>query len=327
MDFLPSDFAVVIIGRNEGSRLEKCIASIRSHARHVVYVDSGSTDNSVALSRSMGCEVVNLDMQIAFTAARARNEGFTRAMQLAPNTVFVQFVDGDCEMAPGWMRAAIAFLQAHPDAAAACGRLRERHPEASIYNRLCDLEWDTPVGEAKACGGIVMMRAKAFSAVQGFRPGLIAGEEPELCVRLRAAGWRIWRLGHEMALHDAAMTHFGQWWKRTKRAGYAFAAGAALHGAPPERHYLQQRNRGLAWGIALPLVIAATVLWAPMAILLVLAYPLQVARLALKSEQAAPIAWLRAAFLVLGRFPEGLGSLKYFIDTSLGKRGGLIEYK
>lgn len=325
---MPSDFAVVIIGRNEGSRLEKCIASVRSHAGKVVYVDSGSTDNSVALSTNMGCEVVNLDMQIPFTAARARNEGFARVMQLAPSTAFVQFVDGDCELAPGWMMEAIAFLHAHPDVAAACGRLRERHPEASIYNRLCDLEWNTPVGEAKACGGIVMMRTQAFSAVQGFRASLIAGEEPELCVRLRGAGWRIWRLGKEMALHDAAMTRFGQWWKRTKRAGYAFSAGAALHGAPPERHYVQQRNRGLAWGLALPIVIAACMLlWTPLAIFLVLAYPLQIARLALKSKQDPPVAWLRAIFLVLGRFPEGLGSLKYFIDTSLGKRGALIEYK
>ena len=128
-----------------------------------------------------------------------------------------------------------------------------RYPEASIYNRLIDAEWDTPVGRARACGGDALMRVAALQEVGGFDPDLIAGEEPELCVRLRAKGWEIWRLDAEMTLHDAAMTRFGQWWQRTRRGGYAFAEGAALHGAAPERHCVPNLRRLILWGMVLPL--------------------------------------------------------------------------
>ena len=98
-----------------------------------------------------------------------------------------------------------------------------------------------------------MMRVNAFEAVDGFRDDLIAGEEPELCVRLRAAGWRIFRLDHPMTLHDAAMTRFGQWWRRIQRSGYAFAQGVYLHGASPERYRVWEARRAWLWAVWLPL--------------------------------------------------------------------------
>ena len=101
--------------------------------------------------------------------------------------------------------------------------------------------------EARAFGGDVMIRAAALENVGGYRDDLIAGEEPELCIRLRAAGWRIWRLPYEMTSHDAAMTRFSQWWRRAMRAGYAFAQGAHLHGASPERHWVWESRRAWLW--------------------------------------------------------------------------------
>ena len=196
---------VVAIGRNEGRRLIDCLASIRPHTHDLVYVDSGSTDGSAVVAERFGALVVNLDLARPFTAARARNEGFEALKTQKPNIRFVQFIDGDCTLAQGWLDAAIAFLKQHEDVAVVCGRLRERYPERSIYNRLCDFEWDTPIGEALACGGNALIRVKAFSAVGGFRPQLIGGEEPELCLRLRERGWKIWRLCAEMGLHDADM--------------------------------------------------------------------------------------------------------------------------
>jgi GT2 family glycosyltransferase len=170
-----------------------------------------------------------------FTAARARNEGLARLLEGGPLD-YVQFIDGDCALQPGWIDTAQAFLDENPQAAVVHGRRRERYPEATVYNQLCDWEWDRPPGQAISCGGDAMMRVAAFQAVGGYDPHLIAGEEPELCVRLRAAGWQIWCLDAEMTLHDAAMTRFGQYWRRARRAGHAYAEGAAMHGAPPERH-------------------------------------------------------------------------------------------
>ena len=322
--------AVVAIGRNEGDRLKLCLASALADglANTVVYVDSGSTDSSVEFARKLGCQVVELDMSIPFTAARARNEGFARAWQCCPGLTHVQFVDGDCELMPGWQQAALGFLEQHPDVVAVCGRRQERNPQNSIYNQLCDIEWNTPVGEAKSFGGDVLVRADALLAAGGYRANLIAGEEPELCVRLRAAGWRIWRLDHAMTLHDAAMSRFGQWWNRSKRAGYAFAEGAALHGAPPEWHWVRESRSGLLWGAGVPAVVllmtASVGFWA---LTLLLIYPLQVLRLYWRRRNSVPRAGWYATFLVLGKVPEVLGQFKFLLDRMLGKRATLIEYK
>lgn len=310
----------VAIGRNEGERLIRCLASLTPVAGRVVYVDSGSTDGSVAAARALGAEVVEIDLSVPFTAARARNEGLARLAEggMPP---LVQFVDGDCELLPEWIPAATAFLDAHPEVAVVCGRRRERHPQATLWNRLIDREWDTPVGEARACGGDALMRAEAVQAVGGFDPTLIAGEEPELCVRLRQAGWRVWRLDAEMTLHDAAMTRFGQWWRRASRAGHAFAEGAAMHGRPPERHNVGQLRRALLWGLALPLAAILGAVVTPWALLLLLAYPAQILRLSRRQ------GWARATFLTLGKAAEAQGALTYAWRRLTGRTGRLIEYK
>jgi len=325
---MTTGMGVVVIGRNEGLRLERCLASLVDAAQQVVYVDSGSTDGSVPMAQALGVEVVELDMSIPFTAARARNEGFACVQRLLPSLRHVQFVDGDCEVVGGWLPKAQAFLDAHPEVAVVCGRRRERFPQHSIYNLLCDLEWDTPIGEAKACGGDALMRADAFAEVSGFRADLIAGEEPELCVRLRANGWKVWRLPEEMTLHDATMTRFSQWWRRTLRGGYAFAEGAYLHGAAPEQHWLRESRRAWFWGLGIPLAtVFASLVLGGVGLLLLLVYPLQVVRLARRGAGSPRENWLQAFFLVLGKFPEMLGQLKFLLNRFGARKSSLIEYK
>ncbi|TYO88752.1 glycosyltransferase family 2 protein [Oceanicella actignis] len=322
-----ADVGVVAIGRNEGERLRACLRAARRDAAHVVYVDSGSTDGSVAAARALGAETVALDMSIPFTAARARNAGLAHLRRIAPRLPLVQFVDGDCELREGWIAAARAFLARRPEVAAVCGRRRERRPDASIYNAACDAEWDTPVGEALACGGDALMRIEAIEQVGGWRDSLIAGEEPELCVRLRAAGWRIWRLDAEMTWHDADMRRFGQWWRRSVRAGHAFAEGAALHGAPPERHWVAETRRALLWGAALPAAaLAGAALVHPAALGLLAAWPAQTARLALRAR-GAPRAWPLAALTVLGKAAEAQGALRFMAGRALRRPSRLIEYR
>lgn len=319
---------VVVIGRNEGERLRRCLESLGADCARVVYVDSGSTDGSVELAQRLGAAVVELDLGRPFTAARARNAGFARLRELAPELVLAQFVDGDCEVVAGWLTQAAQFMTNHPDVAAVCGRRRERHPECSVYNRLCDMEWNTPVGEAKACGGDALMRVAALAAVNGYRESLIAGEEPELCVRLRAAGWRIWRLDAEMTLHDAAMLRFEQWWRRAVRGGYAFAEGSRLHGGPPERHWVAETRRAWVWGLALPSLALILLPASPLlSACMLLAYPAQVARLALATPGADEHRWLRAAHLVASKFPEAVGVLRHLRHRLSGIEGRLIEYK
>jgi GT2 family glycosyltransferase len=203
-----------------------------------------------------------------------------------------------------------------------CGRRREKFPWVSVYNAMCDAEWDTPVGLAKACGGDALMRLAAVRAVGGFRESLIAGEEPELCLRLRAAGGEVWRIAAEMTQHDAAITRFGQWWRRAVRAGHAFAEGAHLHGAGPERHWVHETRRTWAWGVILPLVILVALLVEPRgALLLAVVYPLQVLRLTRR------MGLKQAGLTVLGKFAEGWGAIQFTLGRLRGRRRGLIEYK
>lgn len=315
----PLAVAAVVIGRDEGRRLALCLDSLKGRVDPLIYVDSGSADDSVAAARAAGAEVVELAADTPFTAARARNAG--AALLLDDATAFVQFVDGDCEMAAGWIPAAEQALRASPDLAAVAGRLRERQPELSIYNRMCDLEWDAPAGEAESCGGVAMMRLAAFRAVDGFRDDLAAGEEPELCLRLRRAGWRILRLADEMALHDADITRFGQWWLRCQRGGQAAAEAASLHGRGPERFGVARLARALAWGAAAPAAIAVLALIDARALALTAIYPAQIIRLAVRDGATRRISWEFAVMNTLAKFAEAAGGLSWLARRWSAARG------
>lgn len=320
-------FGAVVVGRNEGERLKRCLQAL-SAAGLVVYVDSGSTDGSADWAKNSGAVVVELDMSRPFTAARARNAGFARLRECAPDLRYVQFVDGDCEVVVSWPGRAIEFLGLNDRVAAVCGRRRERWPDRSIYNWLCDQEWDGPAGEVRAFGGDVMMRVDAFTEVNGYCDALIAGEEPELGVRLRAAGWRLWRIEGDMTLHDAAMTRFGQWWLRVVRSGYAFAQGAQMHGRSPARHWVWESRRAWLWGAWLPFLCAiVSVVLAPWGWSIWMIYPFQVLRQTLRNDGPLRRRATVATFQMLARFPEALGQLKYFRDRALGLQARLIEYK
>ena len=324
---IPDDVGVVAIGRNEGERLIGCLASVRSDARNIVYVDSGSTDDSVASAKQIGASVVTLDMAHPFTAARARNEGFAALIALRPEIRFVQFVDGDCMLVHGWLDKALAFMEQLQDTAIVCGRRRERHPTASVYNQLCDLEWDTPIGETLACGGDALVRAEAFELVSGFRPELIAGEEPELCVRLRERGWKIWRLDAEMTQHDAAITQFSQWWVRTVRSGYAFVEVSRLHWTSPCGIWRRETARAIFWGGLLPAAICLGGLIHPAALGGALAYFLQICRIAFARGQTSSQSWTYALFMTLAKFAEFQGIVKFYKRHWQRQTAALIEYK
>ncbi len=234
-----------------------------------------------------------------------------------PDVGFIQFVDGDCEVVDGWIEQGQAYLAEHEDVAVVSGRRRERHPETTVYNRLCDMEWDTPLGEVQSCHGDAMMRVDILRRLNGFREDLIAGEEPELCVRIREQKLRIMRLDAEMTLHDAAMTRFNQWWRRNVRAGHAYAEGALLHGKGPAKHWVRETYSNWIWGALLP-AIALLLAWFTYgaSLLLLLIYPLQVVRVVRgrrRSGDSSGEAWTYAYFCVLGKFPQMIGQAKYWV--------------
>jgi len=326
----PPGLGLVVIGRNEGERLKACLRSVRSDVAPVVYVDSGSTDGSVEAARALGADVVELDMTRPFTAARARNAGFDRLLERAPATVLVQFVDGDCEVQPGWLEAGVRALEADPAVVAVCGRIRERHPERSIYNALCQLEWDSPTGFVPSCGGNAMLRVAAFRAVGGFRPDLIAGEEPDLCQRLRDAGGRILKIPCEMVTHDADLLRYWQWWRRAVRWGYASAQLAHLHARAEGPHGWRTTLNSAFWTVGLPATTLAATRVTPAASVALAAYPLRMVRLYVRERQrgrAARVALAYATLNTTDKVAQLFGAARYGWAVATGRKARIIEHK
>lgn len=321
---------VVVIGRNEGARLEGSLRAALAETMCVVYVDSGSSDGSADRARALGVPVLELDGAIPFTAARARNAGAAFWSSPQSEVEFIQFVDGDCELVPGFLAKAAATFEGDPRVAVVCGRRRERFPNASIYNRLSDIELDAPVGEAKSCGGDALVRLSAFCAVGGFNPNWIAGEEPEFCLRLRRAGWKIWRIDAEMTRHDARVARFPQWWQRSVRTGHAYAQGAWSYGRDREHHWARESLSIWFWGAALwSSALAFAKPSRGQSLALLAGYPALLARIfarargrGLNREDAA----LYALFCLLGKLPQLEGQILFIRNRMKNQRSRLIEY-
>ena len=343
-----TDVGIVVIGRNEGERLNRCLRSVSTPGRPVVYVDSGSSDGSVKTARSLDVDVVELDASLAFSAARARNAGAERLAAIAPHLKFVQFIDGDCEIREGWIERARAELDARPDAAVVCGRRRERNPDASIYNRLADLEWETPTGEVKSCGGDALMRLDAFRDSGGFDPSVVAGEEPELCQRLRNRGWKILRIDADMTWHDAAITRFDQWWNRQVRSGYGATDVATRFRQGREPLFVRQVRSAELWSIGwlsvvvLSIAVAGIIsvwfssnrlaFWSATAgaAVLLAAWPAQVLKLAIRNfrrTRSVKIAIEYGLLTMIAKWGFLLGRRRYLRDRRSGRFTRQIEYK
>jgi GT2 family glycosyltransferase len=327
-----SRVGVVVIGRNEAFRLPAALASIPPQVAATVYVDSGSSDDSVALARRARVEVVELDRSTPFTASRGRNAGVRRIRQLAPEVQLVQFLDGDCSLVSGWLETGARVLEDNQELVAVVGRLHELHPERSIYNRLCEMEWAAPAsGSTLTFGGIVMMRVDRLLEVGGWNEAVIAAEDDELALRLRARGGYLLRLPDSMAHHDAAIMRFGQWWRRSVRTGHAYAQVQNLHRAGCERYFRWETRRACLWGLGVPVAsLALSIFSHGTSLLLWGLYPLQVVRLALRryyQGASTKDALLWASATVVSRFAEAQGMIKYYMNRWRKRRLTIIEYK
>jgi GT2 family glycosyltransferase len=349
---MEAGIGIVVIGRNEGDRLVSCLDSLTALATTalsttsltsttlttglvdpsmIVYVDSGSSGSSCEKVRARGLTVLELDPQLPFTAARARNTGFEWLTQQFPALEYVQFIDGDCQLFSDWVQKALDTFKQSESLAIVCGRRREQYPEASIYNQLADMEWNTPIGKAKACGGDALVRVKAIQAVGGYNPKLICGEEPEMCIRLRQQGWTIERIDADMTYHDAAMDQFSQWWKRSIRGGWAVAEGYAMYGDLEEKYMAREHFSGFLWGGIVPFM-ALGLAWFShgfslllLAGYLVLAY--KIYRFRYQYGDSAANSRRYAYFCTLSKIPQLFGQIQFWVKRLRGTTNTLIEYK
>ena len=250
--------SVVIIGRNEGERLLRCIASVRAAhwrglAHELIYVDSRSTDGSLQQARASGALALELQ-DPAPCAAKARNLGLTQA-----RGEFILFLDGDTELDPDFVARALPVLD-DPRLCAVWGHRRESAPQQSVLTRVLDLDWIYPVGRTLYFGGDVLVRRQALLDLGGFDPTLKAGEEPELCARLRARGWEIEHIDAPMTRHDLAVRTWRAYALRAYRSGIAYAEVADRMrriGDPLWQHEAARDRRHALALLALPPALTA----------------------------------------------------------------------
>jgi cellulose synthase/poly-beta-1,6-N-acetylglucosamine synthase-like glycosyltransferase len=246
-------------------------------------------------------------------------------------------LDGDSALVPGWIDTARTELQRDPRLAGVFGRMRERYIHRSIYNWLCDVEWSIPPGSAMAFGGGVMLRRSAVETIR-YADDMIAAEDTEFSIRLRREGWQIRCLPAEMALHDAAIVSFGQWWRRMVRGGHGMAEMSARHFRSTLHDYDRRGLSILAWGLAWPAAAASSVtmamiaqanLWAWVAAAIFLVMLAQFVRIGIRETRAYPAgkAFSRSFFLLIGKFPEAIGFLQYWRNRAVQRPPQLIEYK
>jgi GT2 family glycosyltransferase len=332
----PGLVSVVVIGRNEGARLERCLAAVAAMARdgfetETIYVDSGSSDGSVALAERMGATTVALNAARP-TAAMGRNAGW----RIARGSI-VLFLDGDTVLHLRFVADSLGeFTQ--PEVAVVWGHRREMFPQATIYNRVLDLDWIYAPGWTLFCGGDALFRRAVLETTGGFDETLIAGEEPELCRRILGLGFRILHVDRAMTGHDLGITRFSQYWRRAARAGHAYAEVSERFRGTAQPFWLEDakrnRRRALALIAILMLGVAGGAIdrtgfpWPP------LMFEGALAVLFLRTAWKA--RWKssdRAAVLMYGvhshlqQIPIFLGQMEFFWNRWRGKRAGLVEYK
>ena len=326
--------SVVIIGRNEGERLTRCLKSVRAIRDpggdiEVLYVDSASRDDSVARAAASGARVIEVAPERP-SAALGRNAGWREAR--AP---YVLFLDGDTILDPDFASVALKALD-DPQVAVVWGHRREIHPEQSLFNRVLDLDWVYPPGPSDFCGGDAVMRTEVLRAVDGFDASLIAGEEPELCQRIRALGHVILHIDQPMTGHDLAMTGWASYWKRAFRAGYAYAeVSDRLKDTAFPLWVADVRRNRIRGGILLLLGFVAMLatgvmlsVW-PLILLFsaILALSIRSAWKARWKSGSAGTLLLYGFHSHLQQIPILFGQLAWWRDRRRARTRGLIEYK
>lgn len=326
--------SVVIIGRNEGQRLVDCIRSVQAmnypaEDREIIYVDSDSTDDSPARAQALGVKVIVVYPERP-AAAIGRNAGWKAAR--AP---FILFLDGDTILHPDFVTQALTHFQ-DSQIAVVWGHRRESHPELSVYQRVIDLDWIYPPGISEFCGGDALMRRQVLEEIGGYNPKLIAGEEPEMCQRMRAQGYIILHIDARMTLHDLAIQSWSQYWRRAVRTGHAMAEISTLlqNTTTP----LWQRDARKNWLHASALIsllgfgLIVALLFKSLVPILgsILIYLLLSIRSAIKARWKSD-NWLTLLLYGLHsqfqHIPIALGQLSYHYHRWRGQQRRLIEYK
>jgi GT2 family glycosyltransferase len=212
---------IVILAWNAWDHTSTCLDSLQptlSFGDQVVVVDNGSTDVTAARLGNYGwIEVISNDANRGFAA------GCNQGAEVAQGDVIV-FLNNDTVLAPGWLEELLGPFS-DPEVGATGPRsnnvsgsqlVRDAAYRADEAASVCAFaeSWrrrhtNRTTESPRLAGFCVAVRTEAFRAIGGFDEGYPIGgfEDDDLCMELRAAGYRL-LVAHGAFVHHAAHATF-----------------------------------------------------------------------------------------------------------------------
>jgi glycosyltransferase involved in cell wall biosynthesis len=224
--------SIVIKALNEEKNIcaavETALAAVAEVGGEVILADSNSTDRTVELASRYPIRIV----QLVHARERCCGVGPQLGYQHSRGE-YIYIMDGDMKMLRGFLPQALVFLAQHPEAGGVGGRLVELNDHSMEYReRAARNAAHLAPGEVDRLdgGGLYRRRAIDESGYLSDR-NLHAYEEFDLAARLRALGWKLWRIPVD------SVTHYGhdvppyQLLMLCWRAKYVCAGGEIIRGS------------------------------------------------------------------------------------------------
>lgn len=286
--------SIVVIGFNEAKNLYKTFQAIASmnypqDKLEIIYVDSGSTDGSVELSR----QYVDKFFVEAIhpTPARNRNRGLIEAKY-----DIVHFVDGDVIIDKEYLRNAVSLF-IEKDVHAVVGQLDEQRP--NVYNKMASLSnalLKEGYTHLTATGATYLK--SALLSINGYDERISRGEEIEIGGRFNKAGFKVWCTNNKMGSHNFDITNLWQYVKRYEANARSSVRIALMRGDSKyftsAKHLIQRQTiKGSLFVMFLLVTLYFESVW-PLILFLLVAWMLRNRGFFMKSFKRAP-------FLVMAR--------------------------
>lgn len=235
--------AVIILNWNGAAMMRRFLPSVihNTPEADIVVADNGSTDESLTLlAREFPqVRVVRLDKNYGFA------EGYNKAVA-AVEAEYVVLLNSDVEVARGWLRPLLNFMQSHDDAAACQPKILSWHDRRQFeyagaaggyidrfgypycrgrifatveqdhgqYDSIAEIHWAT--------GACMVVRREIYLLHGGLDSKFFAhNEEIDFCWRVRHYGWKIY------CVPESCVWHVG---------------GGTLPQGNPRKTYLNFRN-------------------------------------------------------------------------------------
>lgn len=245
--------SVVIKALNEEHHIESCVASAVAAANalsgDVILADSGSTDRTIDIASRYPIKIV----QLADVSQRRCGIGPQLGYQFAEGK-YVYILDGDMELDPEFLPAAIQEFEGDAKLAGVAGLVEEQSDGSVQFRGRKARNFEGTPGDVEWLDMGGLYRREAIQQVHYIsNRNLYAHEEKELGLRLSTKGWRLTRLPIKSITHYGHTEATLSLLKKRWRSGYLFGAGQVIRASIGKAYFAEvlrgQRHLLLTLGL------------------------------------------------------------------------------